>query len=421
MLYAADLINDYDEWTDVERNNFKTWWMREVIPFVLDDAINRKNNFKDSGILGVITAGIVFEDSFLVNAALEQLDSYFNGEWKIKQDYNGTYLPAEVIRNDGESGMSYTAYAMTSTVQSLDMARYIGYNYWQRSTTEGANIKDLIQQYFKWDILDEGFPWNDNPLIITNRRNVYEIANNHYYLMDEMRSWIKDNRPLKGEQGDEWVTLNKGDIKSPYLLNAENLKEEIKVYAIEDTWVGNDVPDEPQGKHTQLSIRRSLAGDASEMPKDEMIRKVFIKFDLNNVKGEILSAKLYYNYSNFSNRTISFHAVDDNSWSEDTLIWRNRPFLGAELIRKEYPGSGNSNMLIFEDEGIDITDYIRNQKEVDDIVTIGINTPISQKTSLSDFRIHTSNNKLYPRPFLKEWSETLVSYEIIKFSPSIFL
>jgi len=126
---------------------------------------------KDAGLLGVMTASVVLEDTLLLKEALIQLKSYFFARtdpyvqnpgpgWKIKKDYRGIYLPREVERNEGSSGLTYTAYALTTMTQSLEIARYAGYNFWHDSTEEQATIKDVIEQFYTWNVENNPFPWH---------------------------------------------------------------------------------------------------------------------------------------------------------------------------------------------------------------------------------------------------------------------
>jgi len=136
-------------------------------------------------------------------------------DWKITKDEHGVYLFSEVGRNNGRSGITYTAYSLTTMVQNLEIARYAGHDFWQRRTEQGATLQDVIEQYFRWDILQEPFPWNSNPDRLPTRKNPYEIANNHFKLNPQIIDWLKTNRPVNGAQGDEYVTLNKGNLPAP--------------------------------------------------------------------------------------------------------------------------------------------------------------------------------------------------------------
>jgi hypothetical protein len=222
MLYAADLLHDYAGWKPADRARFEAWWRGHCLPHTLEVMRERDNNWKDAGLLGVMSAAVALEDKSLLAEALAELQSYFQdrtdphvqikGAWKLTKDKRGVYLPREVTRNNGGSGITYTAYAFTTMVQALEIARYSGHDFWPRRTPEGASLQAAIEWQFRWDELNQPFPWNPIPLHFKTRKNVFEIANNHFHLMPEIGQWLKANRPVNGEQGDEYVTLNKGDL-----------------------------------------------------------------------------------------------------------------------------------------------------------------------------------------------------------------
>lgn len=222
MLYAADLLHDYAGWKAADREQFNSWWRSNCLVHTYPIALQRRNNWKDAGLLGVMSAAVVLEDKALLNAALKELDNYFavhtdkrgkmTNEWKIKKDSDGVYLVSEVGRNNGRSGITYTAYSLTTMVQNFEIARYAGFDFWHRRTEQGAMLQDVIEQYFRWDVLKQPFPWNTNPDRLPTRKNPYEIANNHFKLDPQIVDWLKTNRPVNGAQGDEYVTLNKGDL-----------------------------------------------------------------------------------------------------------------------------------------------------------------------------------------------------------------
>ena len=225
MLYAADLLDDYDGWKPADRQRFKAWWRSNVLVHVREIIHTHGNNWKDAGLLGVLSAAVVLEDKGLLKEGLEGLQDYFEirtnkqgkvkVDFKVKKDSRGVYLTREVGRNDGRSGITYTAYALTTMVQALEIARYSGHDFWHCQTAQGSTLQDVIEWYFRWDMLRQPFPWNANPDRMLKRKNPYEVANNHFKLMPEIEAWLKKNRPVNGEQGDEYVTLNRGDLPAP--------------------------------------------------------------------------------------------------------------------------------------------------------------------------------------------------------------
>lgn len=227
MLYAADLLHDYEDWTKSERQKFESWWRQKCLEEgdVLGVMRRKDNNWKDAAILGTITAAVVFEDTLLLKEALIEQTSYFyertdesvrnKGEsWKFTKDEKGEYLQREVVRNDGRSGLTYTAYALTTMVQHFEIASYFGFNFWDKKTATGASIEGIIKQYYKWDILNGKFYWNLSPKKTTVRRNIYELANNYFKMEDGFKNWLNENRQVAGNQGDTFSTLNKGDLKT---------------------------------------------------------------------------------------------------------------------------------------------------------------------------------------------------------------
>jgi hypothetical protein len=265
MLYAADLLHNYENWLTAERDAFEAWWRSKILESgdVLNVMRTRDNNWKDAGILGVITAGVVFEDTLLVKEAVIQLTSYFYERtdenvdnpgvaWKITHDDLGTYLLREVVRNDGNSGLTYTAYSLTTMVQAMEIARNVGFDLWEKETSQGANMEKLISQYFEWSVLSLPFPWNSNPNKTTARRNAFEIANNYFDLGETFTTWLSVNRPLNGEQGDAWTTFTKGLTGETTMggtdslqferlyLEAENALIEAPMVIAEDSLASND-------------------------------------------------------------------------------------------------------------------------------------------------------------------------------------
>ena len=224
MLYAADLLHDYVGWTATDRTKFKTWWTARCLVHTKTIMNTKFNNWLDAGLLGVMSAAVVFEDVSLLQTALNKLLLYFkvnpssstpaNPSWKMSKDSRGYYLTDEVDRNLGRSGLTYSYYSLTTGVQCFEIARYAGYNFWTAKTTKGATYQGVIEQLFKWSIDGVTFPFytgtpdNDK----ANQFNSYEIANSNFKVSSTITQWLATNRPVIGAQGDEYVTLNKGDI-----------------------------------------------------------------------------------------------------------------------------------------------------------------------------------------------------------------
>ncbi len=296
VLYAADLIHDYEGYTDSQRDTFNSWWRNNVLIHTLDVLRGKDNNWKDAALLGVFTASVVLEDTLLLKEALIQLKSYFyertdesvqlpGVDWKIKKDENGVYLPREVVRNDGRSGLTYTAYAMTSMVQCLDIAKYAGFDMWHDTTAQGADIRQLMERYFQWDILDQSFPWNGNPNKSDKRRNSYELANANLDLSPELVQWIENNRPQVAREGDEYATLTKGDIHITKLVTNIDVMDN-QIYNPGDTLpISIDISDPYRVGIEEIQIK--FNGETHSIHHDQNVETFIIMPDNNQPEHKV--------------------------------------------------------------------------------------------------------------------------------------
>ena len=136
MLYAADLLFNYDGWHPSDKEKFLNWWRNKVLVHTLDVLRKKDNNWKDAGLLGSMSAAVVLEDTSLMRECLIQLKSYFfrryddhvrlPGDWKIMKDGKGTYLPRQLVRNDGARGLTCTAYGLATSNQAMEIAGLAG-------------------------------------------------------------------------------------------------------------------------------------------------------------------------------------------------------------------------------------------------------------------------------------------------------
>lgn len=218
MLYAVDLLAGYQDWSSSARHAFEAFWRRRVLPHI-QFVMLRWNNWGDNGTMGAMAAGIAFEDEMLVRRSLARLNDYFFGNWKIRRDDRGTFLLDEVERNQGRSGLTYTAYAMQGITQLLEMARNFGpeFDWWSRVTTAEATMQSLVECFFAWNMLKQPFPWYDenfkagHPKYAHDNMNTLEVAHTRLADLDpRIGAWLRTHRPVNGRTADPYSTLLKG-------------------------------------------------------------------------------------------------------------------------------------------------------------------------------------------------------------------
>ncbi len=268
MLYTADLLYDYEGWTAENRALFKQFWSIRVLPLSIQvmRGEHRYSNWGDAAGNAVITAATVFEDYALREEAINFIRNNFKARTRTDGEtdkifkfrtyvFNDVVYPVmsdDIKRSNAPTynGLSYTGYALTSYVQSMETARSAGVNLWHFTsdypTTPPVTVQMIIEQLFAFyygryedgdttQLVPQPVPsqFNTNgyppqlggePLALYNtqgRENCYEIAQNHYpTLMQEIKDWIPQNRPIRGHQGDAFITLNKGNMPVDVVLTA---------------------------------------------------------------------------------------------------------------------------------------------------------------------------------------------------------
>lgn len=127
-------------------------------------------------------------------------------------------------------------------------------------------------------------------------------------------------------------------------------------------------------------------------------RVSYYKFDLSDIRGGIINAKLAIYGSNIestSDITVAGYDVSDTSWQESAINYTNAPALGAEI------GTANVSSIPAYTE-IDITNYINTKLSSDKIANIGVQVKNSGDLSAFNSKESSSN-----KPQLIIWKTLL--------------
>lgn len=131
---------------------------------------------------------------------------------------------------------------------------------------------------------------------------------------------------------------------------------------VADSYVRDgDYKDVNYGDMAKLEVNNGSSGTGA-------IRISYIKFDLSNLRGDIISAKLRLyggNIEDSSNVTIGYYEIVDNTWQENTITFSNAPVKGREIASLII----NNTQTYWE---VDITDYVRTKVAGDKIINLAI-------------------------------------------------
>jgi Alginate lyase len=219
LLYAADLVMNYEGWDAAERSALLGWVTSVFLPS--SNAIkNNVNNWGDWGTLGAVasdgllkdTSGVVFESDRIKQRIETEIAD--NGE-----------LPEENKRTN--SGMWYTFFAMTSmTTASQIVLNVTGENLFAYSAPNGRSIKLALDKEFFYALHPDQWPyplpdgaagqlWKllypcDDTIQLPSPNgwpgSLFEVMSD-VYQVSEWEGYVKAFRPQHGYHGFIYSTL----------------------------------------------------------------------------------------------------------------------------------------------------------------------------------------------------------------------
>jgi hypothetical protein len=219
LLYAADLVMNYEGWTPSARDTFMVW-VDGVFAKSASDIKARKNNWGDWGTLGAVASAGLHNDTTGVLIEVERIKQRI----ETNIDANGE-IPEENLRTN--SGMWYTFFALTSMTTAAHIARNTtGANLFDFQAPNGRSIRLALDKLFfycehpdQWPYpLPDGilgqiqkllYPCADEVLVPQPDSwpgNLYEGVSD-IYQVGAWEDWVTPYRPQRGYHGWLYPTL----------------------------------------------------------------------------------------------------------------------------------------------------------------------------------------------------------------------
>ncbi len=122
-------------------------------------------------------------------------------------------------------------------------------------------------------------------------------------------------------------------------------------------------------------------------------RRAFVKFDLNEVEGEVIRAVLQlYVSANARNPRQNLYYVSDDTWSESTLTWNTQPAIDDSIATGLAPATGNWLEL-------DITEQVQAELGTDHLLSLNLQAATSGH-AIDYHSREVSDSTLRPRMML---------------------
>ena len=193
LIFAAELITDYDGWKRVHRKLFSAW-VNSVYLRSCNSIKGRKDNWGDWGILGCIAAHYFLDDVQAVDLDIDHIRKKIDAG--IEADGR---MPIEVSR--GKNGIWYTYFALAP----LTAACQIAVNARQADCfafkgKDGSGIEEALDYLLRYSLAPNKWPYYkkkdlNRPKPKRWPGNLFEAMHN-IYDKKEYESWIEDHRPI---------------------------------------------------------------------------------------------------------------------------------------------------------------------------------------------------------------------------------
>ncbi len=152
-----------------------------------------------------------------------------------------------------------------------------------------------------------------------------------------------------------------------------------QIGAVQDAYVHSSNPSTNYG---------SIASVVTKISSDE--RYAYYQFDLSDYIGNMVEAKLRLNVKSVSATTSrTLFAVSDDSWSESSINWNNKPAYTSALSTAPITTSDDEQYIEWN-----ITSYVRAQMAGDELVSIAVSDPRSTGTGVDFYTKEQGVNKV---------------------------
>ncbi len=193
FVLAAELMTDYDGWTEDQRTQFKKW-LKDVYLKSCELIVKRTNNWGDWGVLGCIASHYFLDDAKALDSDIERIRTKI--DHAIEADGR---MPAEISR--GKNSIWYTYFALaplTAACQIAANARTIDLFHFKGK--DGAGIEDALDYLLKYSREPSTWPhYTKNDLSLPKQKawpgNLFD-AMSGIYAKKAYETWIKESRPI---------------------------------------------------------------------------------------------------------------------------------------------------------------------------------------------------------------------------------
>jgi hypothetical protein len=206
MIFAADLIRDYKDFTEEEQGVFRKFVREKALP---QHTMNRANNWGNWGLVLVMASAVYLRDQQLFEQSVERWKEFI--ETQIAED---GHLPHEGHRNEGRSGIWYSNFTLYPQTIAAEIARVNGVFLYDYQSPGGRTLRKAFERLASWAAHPETFPYyqgDSSRLHGADYVSYFEILNQLWH-NESAQKLLEDLRPLDGQHCLPALSFTHGDL-----------------------------------------------------------------------------------------------------------------------------------------------------------------------------------------------------------------
>ena len=199
LIFAAELLDDYEGWSGLQRERFRRWVTKVYLPAARSKS-RFYNNHGDWGMLGRIASHHLLDNGRAVAEDIELIKQRID-----KNIARNGHMPAEIRRK--ERGIWYTYFALAPMTSAAEIAyNATGIDLFQYTGRDGAGLRAALDYLFRYSRNPSSWPHFDkkSELMMPTRdgwpNNLFE-AMYGVYRSDEYNRSLSPVRPITFMRG----------------------------------------------------------------------------------------------------------------------------------------------------------------------------------------------------------------------------
>ena len=210
LIFAADLLKNWQGWPQEKQAAFKTFVRDKAMPM---NTMSAHNNWGSWGLVLWLSGATYLNDKAAFDKGIARYKEFIE-----KQMAEDGHLPLEVVRNGGvgERGLWYTHFSLMPLTIAAEIARVNGIDLFDYEAPNKRTLRAAFERVAPWTRDPQTFPYfkpkkEDEKQQGFDYISYWEILNNHWPNADAA-AMLKQKRPLSAQHSAPFLTFTHGDL-----------------------------------------------------------------------------------------------------------------------------------------------------------------------------------------------------------------